>query len=139
MSTKYCVTKCEEEKKSSCFGLRKALDKGQAPVQDLEVCLLKLFNIYSSSSIVITQARTHVLTRIENTQKGVMKKESDHNALLAKFNCEIEGIHKNKKHEVYNLKNADCQKKFYEYTSNTRMLSSIFDAEEDLNILTNRL
>ena len=89
-------------------------------------------------SLVVDEARTHVLTKIVNTRKGVMKKESDHNVLIAKFNCVIEKPHKKKKHEVYNLKNAECQKKFHEYTSNTRMLSSIFDADEDLNILTKR-
>ena len=89
-------------------------------------------------SLVVDEARTHVLTRIVNTKKGVMKKESDHNVLIAKFNCIIEGLENKKKHEVYNLKNIECQKKFYEYTSNKRMLSSVFDAQEDLNLLTHR-
>ena len=66
-------------------------------------------------SLVVDEARTHVLTKIVNTRKGVMKKESDHNVLIAKFNCVIEKPHKKKKHEVYNLKNAECQKKFHEY------------------------
>ena len=45
---------------------------------------------------------------------------------------------KNTKAEVYNLKNHECQKRFKEYTSNTNMLSSVFDSSEDINVITNR-
>ena len=40
---------------------------------------------------------------------------------------------------MYNLKNKECQKKFKIYTSNTHMLSSVLDSEEDINVLTDRL
>ena len=40
--------------------------------------------------------------------------------------------------EVYNLKNQQCQKNFKIYTSNTKMLSSIFTSEDDINKLVNR-
>ena len=40
---------------------------------------------------------------------------------------------------MYNLKNTECQLKFKEYSSNTKMLSSVLDSEENIDILTERL
>ena len=40
--------------------------------------------------------------------------------------------------EVYNLKNSECQARFKEYTSNTNMLSTVFDSNSDINVLTKR-
>ena len=65
-----------------------------------------------------------------------VKKESDHNALIAEFNCKVKDFNHGKKHEAYNLKNSECQKKFHQYTSNTTILSSIFNSKDDLNVLT---
>ena len=39
---------------------------------------------------------------------------------------------------MFNIKNVECQKKFRDYTTNTQMLSSIFDSEDDLDILSQR-
>ena len=39
---------------------------------------------------------------------------------------------------MYNLKNKDGQAKFKEYTNDTQMLSTVFDADEDINVLTKR-
>ena len=86
----------------------------------------------------IDDARKHVLTRITKTKKGVVIKESDHNVLITEFTCELNSTDTNRKVEVYNLKNVECQKKFKSYTSNTKMLSSIFDSEDNINILTQR-
>ena len=88
--------------------------------------------------LYIDDTRKHVLTRITNTKKGVIKKESDHNVLLTVFTCKIDITEKKQKVEVYNLKNKDCQIKFKDYTSNTNMLSSIFNSDEDINILAQR-
>ena len=89
-------------------------------------------------TLVIDEARKHVLTRVKNTKKGPVRKESDHYALIAEFNCKVKDPTLVKKDEAYNLKNIECQKKFHQYTSKTKMLSSIFDSKDDLNILTLR-
>ena len=89
-------------------------------------------------SLLIDEDRKYVLTRITNTKRGVVKKESDHNALIAEFDLKIDILERKKKPEVYNLKNSECQKKFFKYTSNTKMLSSVFDSKDDLNILAKR-
>ena len=92
----------------------------------------------SFESLLIDEARIYVLTRITNTKKGAVKKESDHNALIAEFNLNVNMPESVKKSEVYNLKNSECQKKFFKYTSDTKMLSSVFNSKDDLNILANR-
>ena len=89
-------------------------------------------------TLVIDEARKHVLARVKNTKNGPVKKESDHNALIAEFDCKVKDPTVMKKDEAYNLKNSECQKKFHQYTSNTKMLSSIFDSKDDLDILTLR-
>ena len=46
-----------------------------------------------------------------------------------------------KRQELYNLKNKECQDLFKEATksaNNNRYLSSVFDEEDDLNILTKK-
>ena len=65
---------------------------------------------------MIDEARTHVLTSIKNTKNGPIKKESDHNALIAEFNRKVTEPVPEMKSEAYNLKNKECQKKFFPYT-----------------------
>ena len=88
--------------------------------------------------LLVDESRKHVLTRITKSKKGVVKKESDHNVLLTEFTCKIDATENRNKVEVYNIKNTECQKKFREYTSNTNMLSSIFNSEDNINILAQR-
>ena len=40
--------------------------------------------------------------------------------------------------KLYNLNNKECQRKFKEFTSNTKMLSSVFDSDGDVDVLTKR-
>ena len=86
----------------------------------------------------IDKTRKHVLTKIGHSKKGAIKKESDHNVLLTEFSYEIDTSENRKKVEMYNLKNVECQKQFREYTSGTKMLSSIFDSNDNLDILAHR-
>ena len=65
-------------------------------------------------------------------------KESDHNVIITEFTIET-NPEKKEKIEMYNLKNKDCQRKFKDYTTNTNMLSTVFDNDdEDVNVLTKR-
>ena len=88
--------------------------------------------------LLVYESRKHVLTKITKSQKGVVKKESNHIVLLTEFTCKIDATETRNKVEVYNIKNTECQKKFREYTSNTNMLSSIFYCEYIINILAKR-
>ena len=87
----------------------------------------------------VDEARKHVLTKFRKTKRGYKLTESDHNVLLSEFNCEFKGDEDSDKIEMYNLWNKDCQIKFREYTSNTRMMSSLFDSGDDVDTNTTRL
>ena len=92
----------------------------------------------SFKSLYIDEERKHVLTKIQRKKNGIVKKESDHNILLTEFDMTMSTRVNQRKVEVYNIKNKECQDKFRNYTSNTNMLSSIFDSNDDINILTQR-
>ena len=77
------------------------------------------------------------MTKVAKTKNGLKVQHSDHNTILIEFNLMLEK-HVCEKLELYNLKNNGCQAMFRIYTSNTNMLSSIFDSDEDVNTLTNR-
>ena len=89
--------------------------------------------------IQIDEARKYVLTKVVKKKNGIKIQESDHNPIEAEFSLKIIQTEEDNKLEMYNLKNEECQKKFKEYTTNTKMLSSVFDTKEgDINIMTNR-
>ena len=90
-------------------------------------------------TMVIDESRKHVLTRISKSKNGAFKKESDHNVLLTEFSYEVDISENKNKVEVYNLRNVECQKRFREYTSGTKMLSSIFDSNDSINILAHKV
>ena len=90
-------------------------------------------------SVHIDEERKHVLSRIYKTKKGTKIKESDHNTITTEFNIKVTPAMKSEKIEFYNLKNKDCLAKFKSYTSESNMLSSIFDSNDDIDALTKRL
>ena len=67
-------------------------------------------------AIIIDDERNHVLTRITKTKNGVVKVESDHNMIFAKLNMKWDKKISNQRHELFNLKNEECQKAFKEAT-----------------------
>ena len=58
--------------------------------------------------------------------------------ILTEFNLKLKVNEDDNKIEMYNLKNLEGQQKFKECTSNTNMLSSIFESKDDIDILTKR-
>ena len=92
----------------------------------------------SLKSLIIDEDRKHVLTKIRKTKKGTVSKESDHNELVSEFNISLSGDSMKTKLELYNIKNSECQEKFKLYTSNTNMLSSVFDSKDNINLLKQR-
>ena len=123
-----------------CTGLvtRQRSTKNRNEKSCIDLVLLSSDLSDEFKSLNIDDSRKHVLTKISKTKKGAVVKESDHNVLLTELECELKPSENKEKFEIYNLKNPTCQKKFKSYTSGTKMLSSIFDSDEDLNILTQR-
>ena len=95
--------------------------------------LQHLVNIY------VDEARKYVLTKVVKKKNGVKMQESDHNPIVAEFSLKVNQTKEDDKLEMYNLKNKECQRTFKGYTTNTKMLSTVFDTEEeDINVMTNR-
>ena len=79
----------------------------------------------------IDEERIFPLTKYATT-KGIKKiVESDHNILYAKFVIQYRNTPwKKEKHEVFNLKNPECQAKFSELTSDSSKLRKCFTGDQ---------
>ena len=117
---------------------RKRTTKYRVEESVIDVVLLSHDMMKHFVSFHVDEDKKHVLTRVTNTKKGVKIKENYHNVLQTTFNLEVlEHIDKDQT-EIYNLKNAENQKRFKEYTSKNNSLSSIFDSQDGLDKLTER-
>ena len=126
-----------------CKGLitRQRVTKNKVEQSIIDFVLISADLKDDIESIVIDEAREHVLTRITKTKRGVKKVESDHNVILTHLKLAWSRKLKEKRIEMFNLKNSDCQKKFKEATSseyNGNYLSEVFDENDDLNILAEK-
>ena len=77
--------------------------------------------LYSQvEQMLIDEDRIHVLTKYVTT-KGILKKsESDHNFLYGKFKISVQIGNKEERLEVFNFKNLECQKLFFNETSDIK-------------------
>ena len=57
---------------------------------------------------------------------------------MAEFALKVKESEDKKRNKIYNFKDKEGLIKFTEYTSNTNMLSSVFNSNEEINILTDR-
>ena len=88
--------------------------------------------------MIIDEKRTNVLTKYV-TLKGVrVKSESDHNPVFAEFNLKFSRAQPVTRHEMFDFKNVDSQKKFYELTNNCFKLRNCFDGQSDPKVATDR-
>ena len=117
---------------------RRRVTKNRTEESCIDIVMFSSDMSNSFMSLNIDEAKNHVLTKITKSKKGTTVKESDHNVLVTKFNDIYAHENVKEKVEVYNLKNSECQAKFKEFTSNTTMLSTVFDANENINVLASR-
>ena len=87
-------------------------------------------------SVLIDEEGDHALTKMVKTKEGIIKKQSDHNSIITKFNISWNKKIKSERVEMYNLKNREGQTKFYELTNNNEELYKIFENEENLDKAT---
>ena len=67
--------------------------------------------------MLIDEDRIHVLTKYATT-KGVQRKsESDHNIMFAQFKIEVQKMKKNERVEVFDFKDPESQKAYFEQTN----------------------
>ena len=87
-------------------------------------------------SVLIDEKGEHALTRITKTRQSVIKKQSDHNTIITKFNISWNKKNNTERTEIYNLKKREGLIKFQEITNSNNELSRIFDNEENLDEAT---
>ena len=125
---------------TKCTGriTRKRVTRLRTEESSIDIVLFSCDMMDNFKSLLINEKRKHVLTKIRKTIRGTVVQESDHNVLISEFNTTYNGDKKKTKVKLYNKKNPECEEKFRVYTSNTNMLSNVFDYEDNLNILTQR-
>ena len=79
----------------------------------------------------VDEERNFPLTKYASTKGGRKIIESDHNILIAKFSIEYKNTPwRQDKHEVFNLKNPECQAKFLEVTNDSFKLRKCFEGSQ---------
>ena len=89
-------------------------------------------------NIHIDEEKEYALSKIIKTKNGTKVVNSDHNSIFTSFKFQYTTSQINPKIEIYNLKNKECQKRFFEETNNTNSLSKIFDTDKDLSVQTKK-
>ena len=77
-------------------------------------------------NIIVDEERVHVLTKYVNKKTGKKKIVSDHNVMFANFTIKFNRLPRTIRNEIFNLKNTENQKKFFEETSSSLKLASCF-------------
>ena len=119
--------------KATGFITRRRVTKDSVEESIIDHVMMSTDIVDDLESFEVDEERKHVLIKIVKTKSGVVKKESDHNVMISKFKFKWNKRIQSKRVELYNLKNADCQKVFKEMTSCGDSLSAIFDNEKDRN------
>ena len=119
-----CILNTEEQ----CKG---GITRHRNTVRGLEISVLDYIIVcqemkISFQEMIIDEDRTHVLTKYASTKGREIKSESDHNILYGRFNISYRKIKCTSKREIFNFKNLECQKTFFEVTNNSTKLSQCF-------------
>ena len=128
---------------TKCKGLvtRKRTTKNGVEESIIDFVLLSDDLSDALENIIIDDKREHVLTSIKKTKNGIKNIESDHNTIFTRFKFEWKKKFKEKRIEMFNLKNIACQEIFREATTsenNKKYLSSVFDDKCDINESTEK-
>ena len=99
----------------------------EAAILDYVLVCQELYEFFEKMEI--DEDRNYTLTRYA-TKKGNKKiVSSDHNPMLVTFNMKYIKIQNNQiRKEIFNLKNSDCQTKFYEETNHGLKCQQCFDS-----------
>ena len=66
------------------------------------------------------------------TKQGIKRTESDHNSIITNFNLKVKKRENIRKIEIFNFKDENGLKRFKEITSNSYVLSSVFDSKKSV-------
>ena len=117
--------------RTKCKGTitRRRVTKKTVEESAIDLVLISCDMMESLVEMKIYERRQHVLTKMTKTKTGVKIKESDHNVITTEFNLEAMHMDKEK---------SECQQKLKAFTSDTKMLSSVFESDENIDLLTKR-
>ena len=88
---------------------------------------------------LIDEERKFTLTKYASTKGMIKKVYSDHNIIYCKFNLTYKKQNtSNKRTEIFNLKNKECQEQFFATTNEGFKLQNCFDENESLETNTNK-
>ena len=89
--------------------------------------------------MIIDEERQYTLTKYATT-KGIKRKvESDHNPMYAMFNISyVKSRNSLPRREIFNLKNPECQEKFYEETNTGDQFQKCFSSNFTFENQTNK-
>ena len=88
--------------------------------------------------MIVDEERQYVLTKYAS-RKGYRKKiQSDHNILVGKFKLKYNTKKNKLRREVFNFKDKESQKKFYDVTNMTTKFKDIFEGEGDIEQHVNK-
>lgn len=82
--------------------------------------------------MIIDDERIHVLTKYATTMGVQRLSESDHNILYAKFKLEVQRKQKTERVEVFDFKNTDSQKLFFEETNCVQKFRDVISVEDNI-------
>ena len=75
-------------------------------------------------SMIVDEERKFVLTTFSKYIGGTKLVKSDHNIVYLKVKCSWSNTLKKERIEIYNLRNQNCQKQFFEDTSKSNLLTN---------------
>ena len=88
--------------------------------------------------LVIDEKKEVALASFKKTKNGFKTKESDHNTLVTKVKSVWKKKKTEKRIEMYNLKDIECNKKFKEIKSKDNFLSSVFETKGSIEVQTKK-
>ena len=108
-----------------CFGIITRIKRMQTVTEE---SILDYFIVCQEfylmvTSLKIDEDRKYVLTKFVKSKKRSYTVESDHNPLIMEVDISWDMKVKMDRVEIYNLRNSECQEKFFHFTNNSDMLT----------------
>ena len=116
-----------------CEGLitRKRTTKNRTEMSVLDYFVVCEQILPFVNRMVVDEGKQYALSNYFYSNGTSHKKDSDHNTLILYLNIQLP-IFRSERQEMFNFKNEECQKTFFELTNNTSVLSQCFEMSENV-------
>ena len=102
--------------------MKKKRNKTEISILDYFVVCQRFYNLIND--MTIDEDRKYVLKKYSKLRGQTQIIESDHNIMWLDIDVPWNMKIIEERKEIFNLRNKDCQKRFYEFTSNSSLLSN---------------